>query len=63
VIGTITGVILAESIGKISKVPVAISIPSVVIAIIFSTVIGIVFGFAPAVKAANLDPIVALRHE
>ncbi|MBR0410430.1 MAG: ABC transporter permease [Eubacterium sp.] len=63
IIGTITGIILAESIGKISKVPVAISIPSVIIAIIFSMVIGIVFGFAPAVKAANLDPIVALRHE
>lgn len=63
VIGTITGIILAESIGKISKVPVAISIPSVIVAILFSMCIGIVFGFAPAVKAANLDPIVALRHE
>ena len=63
VIGTISGIILAESIGKISKVPVAISIPSVILAIMFSMVIGIVFGFAPAVKAANLDPIVALRHE
>jgi putative ABC transport system permease protein len=63
VIGTITGIILAESIGKISKVPIAISIPSVIVAILFSMCIGIVFGFAPAVKAANLDPIVALRHE
>jgi len=63
IIGTISGIILAESIGKISKVPIAISIPSVVIAIIFSTLIGIIFGFAPAVKAANLDPIVALRYE
>lgn len=63
IIGTVSGIILAESIGKISKVPISISIPSVVIAIIFSMVIGIVFGFAPAVKAANLDPIVALRYE
>ena len=63
IIGTISGIILAEAIGRISKVPIAISIPSVVVSIIFSMVIGIVFGFAPAVKAANLDPIVALRHE
>ena len=63
IIGTITGIILAESIGRISSVPIAISIPSVILAIAFSTIIGIVFGFAPAVKAANLDPIVALRYE
>ncbi|MBQ9156650.1 MAG: ABC transporter permease [Eubacterium sp.] len=63
VIGTISGIVLAESIGRISKVPIAISIPSVVVAIVFSMFIGILFGLAPAVKAANLDPIVALRHE
>lgn len=63
IIGTITGIIFAEAIGKISKVPIAISVPSVILAIGFSMVIGLVFGFLPAVKAANLDPIVALRHE
>ena len=63
IIGTITGIIFAEAIGKISKVPIAISVPSVILAIGFSMVIGLVFGFLPAEKAANLDPIVALRHE
>ncbi len=63
VIGTISGIALAEVIGKISSVPIAISIPSVILAIAFSTVIGVVFGLLPAIKAANLDPIVALRHE
>lgn len=63
IIGTITGIILAEGISRISGVPVAISIPAAVIAIAFSMLIGIVFGFVPSIKAANLDPIVALRHE
>lgn len=63
IIGTISGIALAEIIARLMKVPVAISIPSVVIAILFSMLIGIVFGFVPAVKAANLDPIVALRYE
>lgn len=63
VVGTILGIALAELIYKISGVPVSISIPSIIIAIVFSTVIGLVFGFLPARRAANLDPIVALRHE
>lgn len=63
IIGTIAGIAMAEIIAKVSAVPVAISVPAAIIAIIFSMLIGIVFGFIPAVQAANLDPIVALRHE
>lgn len=63
IIGTIAGIAMAEVIAKVSSVPVAISVPAVIIAILFSMMIGIVFGFIPAVQAANLDPIVALRHE
>ena len=44
-------------------VPVAISTPSIIIAVLFSMVVGIIFGLVPSVKAANLNPIDALRYE
>ncbi len=63
IIGVIAGIGFAEAISRISDVPIGISIPAIIIALVFSTVIGLVFGFLPARRAANLDPIVALRHE
>ena len=50
-------------VGKVTGSPTAISVPSIVIAVLFSTVIGVVFGLLPSVKAANLNPIDALRSD
>jgi putative ABC transport system permease protein len=47
----------------LAQVPVAISVPAIVVSVVFSMVIGIVFGLIPSVKAANLNPIDALRYE
>ena len=63
VLGVIIGVILAELISQFNGAPVAISWPATIIAVIFSMAIGIIFGLLPSRKAANLDPIEALRHE
>lgn len=62
-IGVVVGIVLAEVISKVSQTPVAISIPAAVGAVLFSMLIGIIFGMLPSYKAANLNPIEALRHE
>lgn len=62
-LGVLTGVGLAELISKVNSIPVAISIPAIVISVVFSTLIGVIFGLLPAVKAANLNPIEALRRD
>lgn len=62
-LGVLGGIIMAQVISRVSQTPVAISIPAIIFSVVFSMVIGIVFGLLPSVKAANLNPIDALRRE
>ena len=63
ILGVIAGIVLAEVISRMSDTPVAISVPAIILGVAFSMLIGIVFGLLPSYKAANLDPIEALRRE
>lgn len=63
ILGVCAGIGMAELISRANEIPVAISVPAILIAVLFSTVIGVIFGLLPAVKAANLSPIEALRRE
>ena len=62
IIGVLTGIGLAELISGLMQIPVAICAPAIIIAVVFSTLIGVIFGLLPATKAANLNPIDALRR-
>jgi len=63
ILGIATGFWLAPLLTKFFEFPTLISNTSVILAFTVSAVIGVVFGFFPALKAANLDPIDALRYE
>ena len=62
IIGVITGIGLAELISQMMQIPVSISVPAIFVSVVFSMLIGIVFGIVPAFKAANMNPIEALRR-
>ena len=62
VIGVLSGIGLAELISKMMQIPVAIDMTAILISVVFSTLIGVVFGLLPAIKAANMNPIEALRR-
>ena len=62
IIGVISGIIMAQLISGMMQIPVSISAPAIAIAVVFSTLIGVVFGMLPAYQAANLNPIEALRR-
>ena len=63
IIGVIVGIVLSKVVSKLSGAPTAISIPAIIGSVIFSMLIGVIFGLLPSVKAADLNPIDALRSE
>ena len=62
-IGIILGIVVSILVGKFGGWPVVITGTSIILSFAFSSVVGIFFGWYPARKAANLNPIDALRYE
>ena len=66
-LGGMMGVALAGSLGALvrstTSVPMSMPLYAVVLAVFISTAVGLFFGIYPARKAADLDPIEAMRQE
>jgi putative ABC transport system permease protein len=62
-IGIALGVALSLTASHFTKWSMRLSLPAIITAFLFSAVIGLIFGVYPAVKAARLDPIEALKAE
>ena len=63
VIGTILGAAIAVAISSVTPVPASIEPWSVLLGIGITALVGLFFGLYPAMRAARLDPIEALRRE
>ena len=63
IIGIVIGISVSTILSVIAQWPTIVSPISIILAFSFSGMVGIFFGFYPAYKASNLNPIDALRHE
>ncbi|MBU1677874.1 MAG: ABC transporter permease [Bacteroidetes bacterium] len=62
-VGIFLGVIVGNAVGSLLEATAVIPLDWVMVGIFLCVLIGVTFGTYPAVKAANLDPIEALRYE
>ncbi len=62
-IGILLGMIIATGISRLADIPTIITPASIVLSFGVAATIGLIFGIAPARRAASQDPITSLRYE
>jgi putative ABC transport system permease protein len=63
IIGVILGVSMAYIVSEVAGIPTIISFASILLSFGVAATVGLIFGIAPARKAASQDPITSLRYE
>lgn len=63
ILGILSGIVFSKIFSAVTETPAIISLPSILLSVAFSMGIGILFGLLPSIKASNLNPIDALRHD
>lgn len=63
IIGILLGMLVSFIVGRFGGWPVVVTFSSILLSFVFSTAVGVFFGWYPARKAAQLNPIDALRYE
>jgi putative ABC transport system permease protein len=62
-IGIVLGVVLAVLVAKFAEIPTIVTFTSVLLSFGVAATVGLIFGIAPAKRAASQDPITSLRYE
>jgi len=60
-VGTVLGIVISQGLSAIKKMPVVLSWEPFALAVVFSTIVGLIAGLQPAKRAAALDPVDAIR--
>ena len=63
IIGVVLGIVMAYVVSEFAGIPTIITFTSIVLSFGVAATVGLIFGIAPARRAASQDPITSLRYE